>query len=740
DAGGVLSSLSDAEFWYDVYVNSVTSINTAQGRDNTTTTTTSSLRNNNLLECIINRGYVPTPSSFPLRLLQCHVMESAMQCGRYGTEEIEEKYQELLEFATTTTTTSINTVPGVMNNQPSAASGAQSISNNNGGPLALLQYLQFVTRTRGVKSAIEIFTDLYESESELLTSEVYIAVAYSIAWYGASSQPQGVDHHHLSIDDRRTMAISILRKGIKRLREGLQVPNTRSLYATTTSTSSSITTTAAAAASSYPSTTTQQLKSSQYNNANTSSLLQQQHEQHQYYLLGRVAQIEVSLVDFQAYCNNDKDSAFITLSKLIVDIEHFYLWACINNAPSLELNRIRKTAWMKWEDIINKDFDCDAQTIKGMQFLHREYLRHSGSVDRGRPSTVASLLSQIHHTQQQHEGTKATNNTMTTVLAGGNTTTAGGNSSNDMIYHLTAEEEEEINLSKAVSWFEQQPSINEALRHLKVGKILLPDTALLEHFNDKNYSPSHHQQEHGDVTQRHEGDDDDDDDDELKALQLGDLAATLLDTSDMGGDKEIELHHVNRPDVTKMLPYNPQEDQVLSGGVGLVSSSSSSSTTAYGRQAADDHHHHHHRNPKNGKNGSVDEDDMMMMIPMIIQTVLQVLPKRDLMTSNYQSVAEECAKTMKAIPILRKVDDDILIDIDRTTRQNAEYRLAKKDQPDAVKGKSSSAAEQQGSAAAAAMTAAAVTAASQALGEATAAVAGGADHRHPSVVVKKEEP
>ncbi|KAF4679462.1 hypothetical protein FOZ60_015043 [Perkinsus olseni] len=284
----------------------------------------------------------------------------------------------------------------------------------------------------------------------------------------------------------------------------------------------------------------------------------------------------------------------------------------------------------------------------------------------------------------------------------------------------------------------------QALRHLKVGKILLPDTALLEHFNDKNYSPSQHQQqEHGDVTQRHEGDDDDDD--ELKALQLGDLAATLLDTSDMGGDKEIELHHVNRPDVTKMLPYNPQEDQVLSGGVGLVSSSSSS-TTAYGRQAADDHHHHHHhRNPKNGKNGSVDEDDMMMMIPMIIQTVLQVLPKRDLMTSNYQSVAEECAKTMKAIPILRKVDDDILIDIDRTTRQNAEYRLAKKDQPDAVKGKPSSAAaaDQQGSAAAAAMTAAAVTAASQALGEATAAVAGGgADHRHhhPSVVVKKEEP
>ncbi|KAF4679461.1 hypothetical protein FOZ60_015042 [Perkinsus olseni] len=304
---------------------------------------------------------------------------------------------------------------------------------------------------------------------------------------------------------------------------------------------------------------------------------------------------------------------------------------------------------------------------------------------------------------------------MTTVLGGGNTTTAGGSSSsNDMIYHLTAEEEEEINLSKAVSWFEQQPSINEALRHLKVGKILLPDTALLEHFNDKNYSPSQHQQqEHGDVTQRHEGDDDDDD--ELKALQLGDLAATLLDTSDMGGDKEIELHHVNRPDVTKMLPYNPQEDQVLSGGVGLVSSSSSS-TTAYGRQAADDHHHHHHhRNPKNGKNG------------------------------NYQSVAEECAKTMKAIPILRKVDDDILIDIDRTTRQNAEYRLAKKDQPDAVKGKPSSAAaaDQQGSAAAAAMTAAAVTAASQALGEATAAVAGGgADHRHhhPSVVVKKEEP
>ncbi|KAF4650990.1 hypothetical protein FOZ61_010894, partial [Perkinsus olseni] len=292
-----------------------------------------------------------------------------------------------------------------------------------------------------------------------------------------------------------------------------------------------------------------------------------------------------------------------------------------------------------------------------------------------------------------------------------------------------------VNLS-----FSSLSSSRPALRHLKVGKILLPDTALLEHFNDKNYSPSHHQQEHGDVTQRHEGDDDDDDDDELKALQLGDLAATLLDTSDMGGDKEIELHHVNRPDVTKMLPYNPQEDQVLSGGVGLVSSSSSSSTTAYGRQAADDHHHHHHRNPKNGKNGSVDEDDMMMMIPMIIQTVLQVLPKRDLMTSNYQSVAEECAKTMKAIPILRKVDDDILIDIDRTTRQNAEYRLAKKDQPDAVKGKSSSAAEQQGSAAAAAMTAAAVTAASQALGEATAAVAGGADHRHPSVVVKKEEP
>ncbi|KAF4709483.1 hypothetical protein FOZ62_031810, partial [Perkinsus olseni] len=52
DAGGVLSSLSDAEFWYDVYVNSVTSINTAEGGDNTTTTTTttSSLRNNNLLE------------------------------------------------------------------------------------------------------------------------------------------------------------------------------------------------------------------------------------------------------------------------------------------------------------------------------------------------------------------------------------------------------------------------------------------------------------------------------------------------------------------------------------------------------------------------------------------------------------------------------------------------------------------------------------------------------------------
>ncbi|KAF4748893.1 hypothetical protein FOZ63_012747, partial [Perkinsus olseni] len=366
-AGGVLSSLPDAEFWYDVYVNSVTSINTAQGGDNTTTTTTtSSIRNNNLLECIINRGYVPTPSSFPLRLLQCHVMESAMQCGRYGTEEIEEKYQELLEFATTTATTNINTIPGVMNNQPSASGAAQSISNNNGGPLALLQYLQFVTRTRGVKSAIDIFTDLYESESELLTSEVYIAVAYSIAWYGDASS-QGVDHHHhLSIDDRRTMAISIFRKGIKRLREGLQVPNTRSLYATTSS--NSITTTAA---SSYPSTTTQQqqqqLKSNQYNNANTSSLLQQQHEQHQYYLLGRVAQIEVSLVDFQAYCNNDKDSAFITLSKLIVDIEHFYLWACINNTPSLELNRIRKTAWMKWEDIINKDFDCDAQTIKGMQ-------------------------------------------------------------------------------------------------------------------------------------------------------------------------------------------------------------------------------------------------------------------------------------------------------------------------------------------------------------------------------------
>ncbi|KAF4702494.1 hypothetical protein FOZ62_000298, partial [Perkinsus olseni] len=297
----------------------------------------------------------------------CHVMESAMQCGRYGTEEIEEKYQELLEFATTTATTNINTIPGVMNNQPSASGAAQSISNNNGGPLALLQYLQFVTRTRGVKSAIDIFTDLYESESELLTSEVYIAVAYSIAWYGDASS-QGVDHHHhLSIDDRRTMAISIFRKGIKRLREGLQVPNTRSLYATTSS--NSITTTAA---SSYPSTTTQQqqqqqLKSNQYNNANTSSLLQQQHEQHQYYLLGRVAQIEVSLVDFQAYCNNDKDSAFITLSKLIVDIEHFYLWACINNTPSLELNRIRKTAWMKWEDIINKDFDCDAQTIKGMQ-------------------------------------------------------------------------------------------------------------------------------------------------------------------------------------------------------------------------------------------------------------------------------------------------------------------------------------------------------------------------------------
>lgn len=50
-------------------------------------------------------------------------------------------------------------------------------------------------------------------------------------------------------------------------------------------------------------------------------------------------------------------------------------------------------------------------------------------------------------------------------------------------------------------------------------------------------------------------DGDDDDEEELKSLlQLGDLAATLLDASDMGGDKETELHQVVRPDITKMLP------------------------------------------------------------------------------------------------------------------------------------------------------------------------------------------
>lgn len=50
-------------------------------------------------------------------------------------------------------------------------------------------------------------------------------------------------------------------------------------------------------------------------------------------------------------------------------LEHFYLSACINNTSNPELYRIRRMAWTKWEDIINKDFDCDAQTIKGMQVI-----------------------------------------------------------------------------------------------------------------------------------------------------------------------------------------------------------------------------------------------------------------------------------------------------------------------------------------------------------------------------------
>mmetsp|Transcript_15973 Transcript_15973/g.15778 ORF Transcript_15973/g.15778 Transcript_15973/m.15778 type:complete len:119 (+) Transcript_15973:176-532(+) len=94
---------------------------------------------------------------------------------------------------------------------------------------------------------------------------------------------------------RKSTAISVLRKGIKRLREGLQVPNTRSLYATTTTTTSS--------SSNIGTFTTQQDASSQELKSSSSSSLSLQ----QYHLLGKVAQVELALVDFQAYCNNDKD-------------------------------------------------------------------------------------------------------------------------------------------------------------------------------------------------------------------------------------------------------------------------------------------------------------------------------------------------------------------------------------------------------------------------------------------------
>lgn len=120
-----------------------------------------------------------------------------------------------------------------MMNQQSTSVG----NSSNNGPLALLHYLHFIMRKRGIRAAIDLFTDLYQcnnidsiisivvimvtvlAESELLTSEVYIAVAYSIVWYGYTQQQQQQQKEEVDDYDyiqRKSTAISVLRKGIKR--------------------------------------------------------------------------------------------------------------------------------------------------------------------------------------------------------------------------------------------------------------------------------------------------------------------------------------------------------------------------------------------------------------------------------------------------------------------------------------------------------------------------------------------
>ena len=74
-------------------------------------------------------------------------------------------------------------------------------------PLGLFHYLMFIARNRSPDESLSFFNDLYFSESDHLTHEVYGSVAVSIAWEMCLGSPEA----------RLEMAVDIFRKGLGRI-------------------------------------------------------------------------------------------------------------------------------------------------------------------------------------------------------------------------------------------------------------------------------------------------------------------------------------------------------------------------------------------------------------------------------------------------------------------------------------------------------------------------------------------
>jgi hypothetical protein len=74
-------------------------------------------------------------------------------------------------------------------------------------PLALFHYLLFLARNRSVQESLSFFNDLYFSESDHLTHEVYSSIAIGVAWEMNLGSPES----------RLESAVEIFRKGLGRV-------------------------------------------------------------------------------------------------------------------------------------------------------------------------------------------------------------------------------------------------------------------------------------------------------------------------------------------------------------------------------------------------------------------------------------------------------------------------------------------------------------------------------------------